>query len=94
MLTSHSRSERGLYLFSADSLSSGTVCSVSLDTSPSTLIPFYDPDTSLVILTGKVRTINDWSQVNELKLQKKWEVKQLMLYFRATPGWSFSRSPL
>lgn len=28
---------------------------VTLDGSPSTLIPFYDPDTSVVFLTGKVR---------------------------------------
>ncbi|XP_029015319.1 coronin-7-like isoform X1 [Betta splendens] len=48
-----SRSERGLYLFSADSLSSGAVANVQVDVSPSTLIPFYDPDTSLVVLTGK-----------------------------------------
>ncbi|KAM3597362.1 uncharacterized protein V6R79_003588 [Siganus canaliculatus] len=48
-----SRSDRGLYLYSADSLSSGVVASVFLDVSPSTLIPFYDPDTSVVILTGK-----------------------------------------
>lgn len=52
--SSLSRSERGLYLFSADSLSSGTIDHVSLDVSPSTLIPYYDPDTGLVILTGKV----------------------------------------
>ncbi|XP_015246707.1 PREDICTED: coronin-7-like isoform X2 [Cyprinodon variegatus] len=48
-----SRSERELYLFSADSLSSGPVASTALNVSPSTLIPFYDPDTSVVILTGK-----------------------------------------
>ncbi|KAK2833452.1 hypothetical protein Q5P01_017341 [Channa striata] len=48
-----SRSERGLYLYSADSLSSGAIANTQLDVSPSTLIPFYDPDTSVVILTGK-----------------------------------------
>ncbi|XP_061604705.1 coronin-7-like isoform X1 [Phyllopteryx taeniolatus] len=48
-----SRSERGLYLYSAVSLSSGVVASVSVDVSPSTLIPFYDPDTGVVLLTGK-----------------------------------------
>lgn len=48
-----SRSERQLYLFSADSLSSGPVASAPADVSPSTLIPFYDPDTSLAILTAK-----------------------------------------
>lgn len=48
-----SRSERGLYMYSADSLSSGAIASTGVDVSPSTLIPFYDPDTSVVILTGK-----------------------------------------
>uniref|UniRef100_A0AAX7UQQ4 Coronin n=1 Tax=Astatotilapia calliptera TaxID=8154 RepID=A0AAX7UQQ4_ASTCA len=48
-----SRSERGLYLYSASSLSSGAVSSVPVNVSPSTLIPYYDPDTSVVILTGK-----------------------------------------
>lgn len=47
------QSERGLYLYSADSLSSGAVSSVNIDVSPSTLIPFYDPDTSVVLLAGK-----------------------------------------
>ncbi|KAL0993440.1 hypothetical protein UPYG_G00107900 [Umbra pygmaea] len=47
------RSERTLYLYSAKSLSSGAIASTSTDVSPSTLIPFYDPDTSIVILTGK-----------------------------------------
>lgn len=47
------QSERGLYLYSADSLSSGAVSNFNVDVSPSTLIPFYDPDTSVVILTGK-----------------------------------------
>ncbi|GAA6229158.1 coronin-7-like [Lates japonicus] len=48
-----SRSERGLYLYSADSLSSGAIANAQVDVSPSTLIPFYDRDTSVVILTGK-----------------------------------------
>ncbi|KAF1379510.1 hypothetical protein PFLUV_G00176790 [Perca fluviatilis] len=48
-----SRSERVLYLYSAESLSSGAIASTSIDISPSTLIPFYDPDTSVVILTAK-----------------------------------------
>ncbi len=51
----YSRSERQLYLFSAESLASGSVASAPADVSPSTLIPFYDPDTSVLILTGKVR---------------------------------------
>lgn len=50
----YSRSERQLYLFSAESLASGSVASAPADVSPSTLIPFYDPDTSVLILTGKV----------------------------------------
>ncbi|XP_061568464.1 coronin-7 [Cololabis saira] len=48
-----SRSERGLYLYSAGSLSAGTVASTPVNVSPSTLIPHYDPDTGVVILTGK-----------------------------------------
>ncbi|KAM4598732.1 coronin-7 [Polymixia lowei] len=48
-----SRSEREIYLFTADSLSSGSIANAPADVSPSTLIPFYDPDTSVVILTGK-----------------------------------------
>ncbi|XP_051573038.1 coronin-7 isoform X3 [Myxocyprinus asiaticus] len=47
------RSERQLYLFSTDSLASGCVATAPADVSPSTLIPFYDPDTSVLILTGK-----------------------------------------
>lgn len=54
--SSSSRSERVLYLYSADALSSGVVASTPVTVSPSTLIPFYDPDTSVVILTGKVHT--------------------------------------
>uniref|UniRef100_A0A3Q2DP91 Coronin n=1 Tax=Cyprinodon variegatus TaxID=28743 RepID=A0A3Q2DP91_CYPVA len=53
LVSGFDRSERELYLFSADSLSSGPVASTALNVSPSTLIPFYDPDTSVVILTGK-----------------------------------------
>ncbi|XP_068605649.1 coronin-7-like isoform X1 [Brachionichthys hirsutus] len=49
----NSRSDRGLYLYSADVLSSGVIVNTQIDVSPSTLIPFYDPDTSLLILTGK-----------------------------------------
>uniref|UniRef100_G3PBH3 Coronin n=2 Tax=Gasterosteus aculeatus aculeatus TaxID=481459 RepID=G3PBH3_GASAC len=48
-----SRSERRLSLYSAGSLSSGAIAATNIDTSPSTLIPFYDPDTSVVILTAK-----------------------------------------
>lgn len=47
------QSERGLYLYSSDSLSSGAVSNISVNVSPSTLIPFYDPDTSVVLLAGK-----------------------------------------
>lgn len=49
----NSQSERGLYLYSSGSLSSGAMSNVNVDVSPSTLIPFYDPDTNVVILTGK-----------------------------------------
>lgn len=51
---SFSRSERGVYLYRADSLATGAIASTQVDVSPSTLIPYYDPDTSVVILTGKV----------------------------------------
>ncbi|XP_062999412.1 coronin-7 [Elgaria multicarinata webbii] len=48
-----SRSERQLSLYQAEGLAGGPVAVVSLDVSPSTLIPFYDTDTSVVFLTGK-----------------------------------------
>ncbi|XP_019395702.1 PREDICTED: coronin-7 [Crocodylus porosus] len=48
-----SRSERQLYLYKADSLSAGPIAVGTVDVSPSTLIPFYDEDTSVVFLTGK-----------------------------------------
>ncbi|MBN3305097.1 CORO7 protein, partial [Amia calva] len=48
-----SQSERQLYLYSVGSLCSGPVATASTDVSPSTLIPFYDEDTSTAILTGK-----------------------------------------
>ncbi|XP_061455796.1 coronin-7 isoform X1 [Rhineura floridana] len=49
-----SRSERQLSLYQAESLAAGQpVAVVSLDVSPSTLIPFYDADTGVVFLTGK-----------------------------------------
>ncbi|XP_063048615.1 coronin-7 isoform X1 [Engraulis encrasicolus] len=48
-----SRSERQLYLICASDVSAGPVGSVSADVSPSTLIPFYDPDTSVAFLSGK-----------------------------------------
>ncbi|XP_054849343.1 coronin-7-like isoform X2 [Eublepharis macularius] len=46
-------SERQLSLYQAELLADGPVAVVSLDVSPSTLIPFYDVDTGLVFLTGK-----------------------------------------
>ncbi|KAM5152135.1 coronin-7-like [Mantella aurantiaca] len=48
-----SRSERQLSLHSAENLSQGPIATVSLDVSPSTLIPHFDPDTGLLVLTGK-----------------------------------------
>ncbi|CAK6444740.1 unnamed protein product [Pipistrellus nathusii] len=48
-----SRSERQLLLYSAKALASGPLAVLGLDTAPSTLLPIYDPDTSLVLLTGK-----------------------------------------
>jgi coronin-7 len=49
-----SRSERQLLLYAADALASGASAVLSLDVAPSTLLPSYDPDTGLVLLTGKV----------------------------------------
>ncbi|XP_077172897.1 coronin-7-like isoform X1 [Paroedura picta] len=49
----NSHSERQLCLYQAGSLVEGPVVRLSLDVSPSTLIPFHDPDTGLVFLTGK-----------------------------------------
>nr|XP_020667641.1 coronin-7-like [Pogona vitticeps] len=48
-----SQSERQLSLYQAKSVTDGPVAVVNLDVSPSTLIPFYDPDTSMVFLSGK-----------------------------------------
>ncbi|XP_075035531.1 mitochondrial import inner membrane translocase subunit TIM16 isoform X1 [Mixophyes fleayi] len=48
-----SRSERLLTLHSTEDLSRGPVTILSLDVSPATLIPHYDPDTGLLLLTGK-----------------------------------------
>ena len=62
-----SRSYRLLCLYSADSLSSGAIASIQVDIAPSTLIPFYDPDNSVVFLTGKV---------NENKTKSKCHCRQ------------------
>ncbi|XP_069342303.1 coronin-7 [Eulemur rufifrons] len=48
-----SRSERQLLLYAADALASGPLAVLGLDVAPSTLLPSYDPDTGLVLLTGK-----------------------------------------
>ncbi|XP_058426135.1 coronin-7 isoform X2 [Diceros bicornis minor] len=48
-----SRSERQLLLYSAKALAGGPLAVLGLDVAPSTLLPSYDPDTSLVLLTGK-----------------------------------------
>ncbi|XP_073409646.1 coronin-7-like isoform X4 [Dendrobates tinctorius] len=48
-----SRSERQLTLHSAQDLSQGPIATISIDVSPATLIPYYDPDTGLLLLTGK-----------------------------------------
>lgn len=49
-----SRSERQLLLYPTEALASGPLAVLGLDVAPSTLLPSYDPDTSLVLLTGKV----------------------------------------
>lgn len=51
----HSRSERRILLYRAQALSDGPLYVLGLDVAPSTLLPFYDEDTSVVFLTGKVR---------------------------------------
>uniref|UniRef100_A0A8C7AA37 Coronin n=1 Tax=Neovison vison TaxID=452646 RepID=A0A8C7AA37_NEOVI len=48
-----SRSERQLLLYPTEALASGPLAVLGLDVAPSTLLPSYDPDTSLVLLTGK-----------------------------------------
>ncbi|XP_030740254.1 coronin-7 isoform X2 [Echinops telfairi] len=48
-----SRSERQLLLYSANTLAGGPLAVLGLDVAPSTLLPSYDPDTGLVLLTGK-----------------------------------------
>ncbi|KAF4015547.1 hypothetical protein G4228_007150 [Cervus hanglu yarkandensis] len=48
-----SRSERQLLLYSAEALAGGPSAVLGLDVAPSTLLPIYDRDTGLVLLTGK-----------------------------------------
>ncbi|XP_040853583.1 coronin-7 [Ochotona curzoniae] len=48
-----SRSERQLLLYAAGALMGGPMAVLGLDVAPSTLLPSYDPDTGLVLLTGK-----------------------------------------
>ncbi|KFP03113.1 Coronin-7, partial [Calypte anna] len=48
-----SRSERRILLYRAEALPEGPLSVLGLDVAPSTLLPFYDEDTSVVFLTGK-----------------------------------------
>ncbi|XP_029801866.1 coronin-7 [Suricata suricatta] len=48
-----SRSERQLLLYPTEAVAAGPLAVLGLDVAPSTLLPSYDPDTSLVLLTGK-----------------------------------------
>ncbi|KAK2533450.1 coronin-7 [Columba guinea] len=48
-----SRSERRILLYRAQALPEGPLSVLGLDVAPSTLLPFYDEDTSVVFLTGK-----------------------------------------
>ncbi|NXP81690.1 CORO7 protein, partial [Ramphastos sulfuratus] len=48
-----SRSERRILLYRAQALPNGPLSVLGLDVAPSTLLPFYDEDTSVVFLTGK-----------------------------------------
>ncbi|XP_064151569.1 coronin-7 isoform X4 [Loxodonta africana] len=47
------RSERQLLLYASEALAGGPLAVLGLDVAPSTLLPSYDPDTGLVLLTGK-----------------------------------------
>ncbi|NWW03337.1 CORO7 protein, partial [Oreocharis arfaki] len=48
-----SRSERRILLYRAQALPEGPLSVLGLDVAPSTLLPFYDEDSSIVFLTGK-----------------------------------------
>eukprot|EP00061_Rhincodon_typus_P018264 g47368.t1 len=48
-----SRSERQISLHDVGSLALGPLATTDINAAPSTLIPFYDDDTSIVYLTGK-----------------------------------------
>ncbi|XP_065540228.1 coronin-7 isoform X3 [Lathamus discolor] len=48
-----SRSERRILLYQTQALPKGPLSVLGLDVAPSTLLPFYDEDTSVVFLTGK-----------------------------------------
>ncbi|KAK2097458.1 Coronin-7 [Saguinus oedipus] len=48
-----SRSERQMLLYEAETLAGGPLAVLGLDVAPSTLLPSYDSDTGLVLLTGK-----------------------------------------
>lgn len=56
-----SQSERQLLLYEAEALAGGPLAVLGLDVAPSTLLPSYDPDTGLVLLTGKVGWAAGWS---------------------------------
>lgn len=62
-----SQSERQLTLHCTENLSQGPITTISLDVSPSTLIPHYDPDIGLLILTGKVSILGShvWVEVQQ-----------------------------
>ncbi|XP_068764891.1 coronin-7 isoform X3 [Struthio camelus] len=47
------RSERRILLYQARDLPAGPLSVLGIDVAPSTLLPFYDEDTSVVFLTGK-----------------------------------------
>ncbi|NXU54148.1 CORO7 protein, partial [Turnix velox] len=47
------RSERRIFLYRANALPEGPLSVLGLGVAPSTLLPFYDEDTSVVFLTGK-----------------------------------------
>lgn len=69
--SSLSRSERQLSLHQAEALAAGPLATISLDVSPSLLIPFYDMDTSVAFFTGKVS--QEGREHLPLSRQRAWE---------------------
>ena len=48
------QSLRQLILYNAENLSAGPIDLLAMDSSPAILIPYFDPDTKVVFVAGKV----------------------------------------